>query len=205
MPYFTCRRKTCGVKAKMGHHTDDVDLRSVIKLWTLGPAARINRSEMDEVAFSRLNQRQRECLRLVYRNLEAKEIARELGLSPHTVVEHLRDARRVLGASRSMHAARMLAEYEQDNRIGYEPVGVTDRENSVFTSSVPATAVGAEAGIREIRKNRYNFSYLERLGLIVGIAVGIIALTGALATGAHVVTQVLVERHIDLSDSAYRR
>jgi DNA-binding CsgD family transcriptional regulator len=157
---------------------------------------------MDDVAFSRLNQRQRECLRLVYRNLEAKEIARELGLSPHTVVEHLRDARRVLGASRSMHAARMLVEYEQDNRIGYDPVGVNRQPNAAMMSVVPVTAMGVATGIR---KNRYNFSQLERLGLIVGIALGIIALTGALAMGAHVVTQILVERHIDLSDSAYRR
>jgi len=96
----------------------------------------------------------------------------------------------------------MLAEYEQDNRIGYEPVGVTDRENSAFTSSVPATAVGAEAGIR---KNRYNFSYLERLGLIVGIAVGIIALTGSLAMGAHVVSQVMREHRFDFSDAGYKR
>lgn len=157
---------------------------------------------MDDVAFSRLNQRQRECLRLVYRNLEAKEIARELGLSPHTVVEHLRDARRVLGASRSMHAARMLVEYEGDNRIGDAPLGVNRQPNSAMMSAVPVAAMGAAAGIR---KNRYNFNYLERLGLIVGIAVGIIALTGSLAMGAHVVSQILVERHIDLSDSAYRR
>lgn len=181
---------------------DDVGRANVIRHWTLAPAARINRSEMDDVAFSRLNQRQRECLRLVYRNLEAKEIARELGLSPHTVVEHLRDARRVLGASRSMHAARMLVEYEQDNRIGYEPVGVNRQANPAMMSVVPVTAVGAAAGIR---KNRYNFNYLERLGLIVGIAVGIIALTGSLAMGAHVVSQILVEHKVDLSDSAYRR
>jgi hypothetical protein len=43
------------------------------------------------------------------------------------------------------------------------------------------------------------------LGLIVGIAVGVIALTGSLAMGAHVVSQVLVSHKIDLSDSAYRR
>ncbi len=154
------------------------------------------------MAFSRLNQRQRECLRLVYRNLEAKEIARELGLSPHTVVEHLRDARRVLGTSRSMHAARMLVEHEQDNRLGYEPLGVTRQGNGANVAAVPVTTMGVAAGIR---KNRYNLNYLERLGLIVGIAVGIIALTGSLAMGAHVVTQIMQQRHIDLSDSAYRR
>ncbi|MDB5675938.1 MAG: hypothetical protein JWM65_2920 [Sphingomonas bacterium] len=186
----------------MHHSTDDVGPTNVIRHWTLGPATRINRSEMDDVAFSRLNQRQRECLRLVYRNLEAKEIARELGLSPHTVVEHLRDARRALGASRSMHAARMLVEYEQDNRIGYEPLGVTRQPSAAMMAAVPVEAMGVAAGTR---RNRYNFSYLERLGLIIGIAVGIIALTGSLAMGAHVVTQIVQERHLDLSDSAYRR
>ena len=155
-----------------------------------------------DMPFNRLNQRQRECLRLVYRNLEAKEIARELGLSPHTVVEHLRDARRLLGASRSMHAARMLFEHERDNRVGSDPVGVTLPGETANIASVPATAMGAETGKRG---NRYSFNYLERLGLIVAIAVGAIALTGSLAMGAHVVTQVMQERHIDLSDSAYRR
>jgi DNA-binding CsgD family transcriptional regulator len=180
----------------------DVGMPEDISLWTLASTARINRSEMDDMAFSRLNQRQLECLRLVYRNLEAKEIARELGLSPHTVVEHLRDARRVLGASRSMHAARMLVEYERDNRIGYEPLGVTGSGDFAFMSNVPATATGAAAGIR---KNRYNLNYLERLGLIIAIAVGVIALTGSLVMGAHVISQVLVSHKIDLSDSAYRR
>src|SRR3954468_6987665 len=75
------RSKIRGVKANMRCPTDDVGRADVIRHWTLGPTSRINRSEMDDVAFSRLNQRQRECLRLVYRNLEAKEIARELGLS----------------------------------------------------------------------------------------------------------------------------
>jgi DNA-binding CsgD family transcriptional regulator len=196
------RPENRAVKANVRVRADDVGGVIVISLWTLGPATRINRSEMDDVAFSRLNQRQRECLRLVYRNLEAKEIARELGLSPHTVVEHLRDARRVLGASRSMHAARMLVEYEGDNRIGDRPVGVNWQANSAIMAAVPVTAMDGAAGIR---KNRYNFNYLERLGLIVGIAVGIIALTGSLAMGAHIVSQVLVEHKIDLSDSAYRR
>jgi DNA-binding CsgD family transcriptional regulator len=152
---------------------------------------------MDDVPFTKLNQRQRECLRLVYRNLEAKEIARELGLSPHTVVEHLRDARRILGASRSMHAARMLAEHEGDNRVVSDPVGVAVFAGSGMMSLAPATAMGVAAGAG---KNRYSFGYLERLGLIVGIAVGVVALTGSVALGAHVVTQVITEHHIDLSD-----
>ena len=152
---------------------------------------------MDDLAFSRLNQRQRECLRLVYRNLEAKEIARELGLSPHTVVEHLRDARRILGAQRSMQAARMLAEFEGDNRIGYDPLGVTTAASFNNGPPIPDRPAGGAVGVR---RNRYSFNILERLGLIVGIAIGAIALTGALAMGAHVVTQILVERHIDFSN-----
>jgi biotin operon repressor len=46
----------------------------------------------------RLTERERECLRLVDRHMSSKEIARELGLSKHTVDWHLDKARRRLGA-----------------------------------------------------------------------------------------------------------
>src|SRR3546814_10879605 len=65
---------------------------------------------------NRLNERQKECLRLFYANLEVKEIASEIGLSPNTVKKYLLDARRTLGVSRSMQAARILVEYERDTR-----------------------------------------------------------------------------------------
>jgi DNA-binding CsgD family transcriptional regulator len=67
---------------------------------------------MDDDRFGKLTERQRECLRLVFRGFEVKEIARELDLSPTAVVERLRGARRALGVESSREAARLLAGYE---------------------------------------------------------------------------------------------
>ena len=60
----------------------------------------------------RLTDKQRECLRLVYRHMETKEIARELGLSPDGVTQRIKTAMRTLGVDRRRDAARILAEAE---------------------------------------------------------------------------------------------
>ena len=60
----------------------------------------------------RLTDKQRECLRMVYRHMETKEIARELGLSPDGVTQRIRTAMKTLGVDRRRDAARILAEAE---------------------------------------------------------------------------------------------
>ena len=62
---------------------------------------------MDASRLDKLTDRQKECLRLVFENYEAKEIALKLGILPNRVIEDLRAARKKLGASRSMDAARL--------------------------------------------------------------------------------------------------
>ncbi|MBU4433729.1 MAG: helix-turn-helix transcriptional regulator [Alphaproteobacteria bacterium] len=62
------------------------------------------------IGLSRLTQRERECLRLVDRHMSSKEIARELGLSKHTVDWHLDKARRRLGAPDRYAAARLVSD-----------------------------------------------------------------------------------------------
>jgi DNA-binding CsgD family transcriptional regulator len=73
-----------------------------------------------------LSQREKETLRLLLGGHDAKSIAKELGLSVHTVNERLRDARRKLGVSSSREAARLLAEAEQNhpNSLGDKELGV---------------------------------------------------------------------------------
>jgi DNA-binding CsgD family transcriptional regulator len=56
-----------------------------------------------------LSPRQLQCLRLVARGWEAKEIGRELGISDLTVKNHLSAARAALGVARSIDAARIVA------------------------------------------------------------------------------------------------
>jgi DNA-binding CsgD family transcriptional regulator len=73
-----------------------------------------------------LTQRQKEILRLLLNGFDAKSAGRELGISVHTVNEHLREARRYLGVSSSREAARILrqAEGPPPNVVGPNEIGV---------------------------------------------------------------------------------
>ncbi len=75
---------------------------------------------MSVKAVDRLNDGQRDCLRLVLAHLTSKEIARELGVSPHTVDQRLRTAMRILDAQSRFEAARILAAFEGDRP--YQPL-----------------------------------------------------------------------------------
>jgi DNA-binding CsgD family transcriptional regulator len=55
---------------------------------------------------------ERDCLRLVYQHMTSKDIARQLGVSPHTVDMRLRQAIRKLGVSSRIEAARALVAEE---------------------------------------------------------------------------------------------
>lgn len=63
-------------------------------------------------ALESLTPRQRECLRLVRKDKSTKEIARELGISPQTVNNHLKAAMCALGVGSRFIAARALREHE---------------------------------------------------------------------------------------------
>jgi DNA-binding CsgD family transcriptional regulator len=59
----------------------------------------------------RLTQGQLDCLRLVDQHLNSKEIAAELGISPHTVDQRIRQSLAILGVARRAQAARIVAQY----------------------------------------------------------------------------------------------
>jgi len=81
-----------------------------------------------------LTQRQKEILRLLLDGFDAKSAGRELGISVHTVNEHLREARRQLGVSSSREAARILRQSEATPPIEMGPnnLGVDDRAGRHF-------------------------------------------------------------------------
>jgi DNA-binding CsgD family transcriptional regulator len=60
---------------------------------------------------ARLTDGQLECLRLVDQHLSSKEIAVELGISPHTVDQRIRQALQILEVDRRAQAARMVAQH----------------------------------------------------------------------------------------------
>ena len=154
---------------------------------------------MSKAPIDLLNLRQKEVLRLVYQNYEAKQIAQLLGISPHTVNDHMRAARRLLGAPRTMDAARLLAIFEDPNRLGTKPIGIDSGARSVES---PETAPSVETVV--VRRSRYRLGSLARLGIIVALAFGVAAATGALIEVSDVITRLLQTRHIDLSDSTHR-
>lgn len=67
---------------------------------------------MDISRVSKLSDGQRECLKRVLVHKNSKEIAIELGISPHTVDQRLRAAIKILDVSNRFEAARLLAASE---------------------------------------------------------------------------------------------
>lgn len=85
-----------------------------------------------------LSGREKEVLRLLLAGHDAKSSACELGLSVHTINEHLREARRKLGTSSSREAARLLGEAERTpDSLGTEQLRVADRASALSNGGAP--------------------------------------------------------------------
>lgn len=78
----------------------------------------MNGDELERI--EKLSEGQRICLRLVFRHMSSKQIARALEISRHTVDQRVARACNTLGVSTRVDAARMVAEYERLNP--YEPI-----------------------------------------------------------------------------------
>lgn len=120
---------------------------------------------------------QRQCLRLLYGRLSAKEIAAELGISPDTVNQRLAAARRKLGVSRSIEAARILAAAEGApiyKQTVYQQIDIEDEAPAELRSA--ASRLPWPVPTKWRRKN--DLSIAERLVAIVGIAVLFMGVVG---------------------------
>lgn len=69
--------------------------------------------ELMKRRIGQLTEAQKECLRLVWAHMTSKQIAREIGISYHTVDAHLKKANKTLGVSRRTEAASILARTER--------------------------------------------------------------------------------------------
>jgi DNA-binding CsgD family transcriptional regulator len=63
-----------------------------------------------------LTEGQKQCLRLVRRDMSSKQIGRQIAKSPHTVDSRLKSAIAVLGASDRFEAAKLLRDVEGGSR-----------------------------------------------------------------------------------------
>lgn len=107
---------------------------------------RVTVSELRPVArCEALSEKEKQTLRLMVRGHDAKSMARQLGLSVHTVNERLRDARRKLEVSSSREAARLLFDAE-----GADPQSLGDDElgEAVAQSMVEQGAIRRPAQVR---------------------------------------------------------
>jgi DNA-binding CsgD family transcriptional regulator len=97
---------------------------------------------MDKHPVARLSEGQRQCLRMVYRHMETKEIARELGISPDGVTQRIKAAMRILGVDRRRDAAIILAEAEGlSAHVPAETEGVAAYPRRVYPSQDIASAL----------------------------------------------------------------
>jgi DNA-binding CsgD family transcriptional regulator len=71
-----------------------------------------------------LSEKEIECLELVATNHTSKEIARSLGVSPHTVDQRMRSAQRKLGVTSRAEAARLFVA-----TTAHTPPGVSSIRN----------------------------------------------------------------------------
>lgn len=172
---------------------------------------------MKDDPVSRLSEGQRECLRMVYRHMETKEIARVLGISPDGVTQRIKVAMRILGVNRRKDAAFILAQYEggepypslvyPSRDIEFEPhpttfgpstgserpsgfSGEAMREEQAVFETVPLAARPAwPFPMGGARPN--DVGWIRRLAWIAAISIGIALAFGALVSGVEALTRLL--------------
>lgn len=172
---------------------------------------------MDPNRVERLTDKQRECLRLVYRHMETKEIARVLSLSPDGVTQRIKSAMKTLGVDRRRDAARILAEAEG---LGSYPPQVYSSRDIAITPHPAISAASTEDGRQSgssgeaMREEQAAFEavslagpsalplpiggarpndvgFQKRLAWIAGIAIGIALAFGALVAGVEALTRLI--------------
>lgn len=135
-----------------------------------------------------LTPRQKEILRLIAQNMQAKEIARLLDISERTVKTHTDAARRRLGVATSREAARLLVAWEAQHGIvpeGHRPSGPMDAATPAPSSSPREHLSGGQATTPprgDLQAWLNGLNPLQWLCLIVAVAVvSAVLLTGLVA------------------------
>lgn len=95
---------------------------------------------------ARLSDREKECLRLLLAPMRPKDIAHALNLSVHTVNGHLQQARRKLGATDSLSAARMLRRSEAPLKNEGVNILVSENASSLMQGNEADASIGTEVG-----------------------------------------------------------
>ncbi len=126
-------------------------------------------------AIETLTEKEKQALRLLVSGHDAKSMARQLGLSVHTINERLRDARRKLATSSSREAARVLREAEchTPHLLGDKGFGGAAEAGATQPCEQPV----------EDRGNRRRIGWMIG-GLAMSLAMAIFAATAMMGGGA---------------------
>jgi len=134
---------------------------------------------MDSDRIARLSEGQRACLRMVLAHMSSKEIARSLGISPHTVDQRIRFAMQTLQVASRIDAARALAVHEGGD--AYQP--------SVHQSPTVDPAGAERAAAASSTTGALQDVGLRKLGWIMGIAAGAAVFFAALFIGLNALSE----------------
>jgi DNA-binding CsgD family transcriptional regulator len=119
---------------------------------------------MSEPTITRLTENEKECLRRRLRPQTAKEMAIDLGISPHAVEKRLKMARTKLGLSSSLAAARLLAESEGYQTLVPHSLDLSNGVVGVEEKVTAATPIEVEA--RLIHKGSIMLAILFLIALV---------------------------------------
>ena len=140
-----------------------------------------------------LSRRERDCLRLVARNRSSKEIGRELGISNHTVDDHLKHAISLLGVTSRFEAAQLLSNAEgSPQALGTQPPPIAEPVQSAPAIAPDRSDAGVMGRLPFLRNGRRtnDLSSTQRLFWIAIGAVAFIFALSQLANGLSVVVSV---------------
>lgn len=176
---------------------------------------------MENGGLAKLTEGQRTCLRMVFMHMSSKDIARELGISPHTVDQRLKMAMQLLGVETRFEAARTLAKSEgigpYQHLVYQSPVvAAADRttetgapvdhgsmrhdhpnraamreEQVAFEVASPSLKHGRLLPLPTIRGERNDLGIWQRLGWIIAIAIGSALSFGALLAGLDALARLI--------------
>jgi len=133
----------------------------------------------------RLTDRQKQILHLVGQNYTSKEIARDLGISPATVNNHMVAAIQALGVTSRAEAARIVAPNGASYKFTSEPPALSYPEkSSILSGSAASDEQGALSHLFALPPigGRVNgLSWTERTTRMLQIAAISLAVVTALA------------------------
>lgn len=155
---------------------------------------------MDDKAqapFERLSPRMRDCLRLVYDRKTTKQIAAVLGLSQGTVDGYVAEAVRLLGARNRVDAAERLHAHENPPISSpcipdpQSPRVAPRNENGGWPEGSSEAPRRLPLPIRLQGATDNDLTVLQRIAWIFIIAFGLAIGFGAVASGLHVVSDLV--------------